>query len=148
MLVLAVKGSVADIALRLLARDSLVDGKTVIDVNNPVTDAPPEKGVLKFFTSMDESLMERLQAAAPKANLVKAFNCIGNELMVNPDFGDLKPTMFICGNSESAKKQAAEIIEQFGFEVDDMGPGQSSHWPCSGTSPVYRKTSGRTLSNC
>ena len=42
--------------------------------------------------------------------------------MVNPDFGrDTKPTMFICGNDNDAKKKVSEIIEKFGFEVEDMG---------------------------
>jgi hypothetical protein len=36
-------------------------GKPVIDATNPIADAPPSNGVLKFFTNFDESLMERLQ---------------------------------------------------------------------------------------
>ena len=44
------------------------------------------------------------QAAIPEAHFVKAFNSIGNAFMVNPDFGTLRPSMFICGNNEQAKK--------------------------------------------
>ena len=40
-------------------------GKPVIDATNPIADAPPENGVLKFFTSLDQSLMESLQSAFP-----------------------------------------------------------------------------------
>jgi predicted dinucleotide-binding enzyme len=41
--------------------------------------------------------------------------------MVNPDFGGIKPTMFICGNEANAKKEVSKILDKFGFEVEDMG---------------------------
>jgi predicted dinucleotide-binding enzyme len=41
--------------------------------------------------------------------------------MVNADFGGVKPTMFICGNDEGAKREVAKILDQFGFDVADMG---------------------------
>jgi len=59
LVVLAVKGTVALEALRATGVANLA-GKTVIDATNPIADAPPVSGVLKFFTSLDESLMERL----------------------------------------------------------------------------------------
>jgi hypothetical protein len=98
-----------------------IAGKIVMDATNPIAEAPPEKGVIKFFTSLDDSLMERLQKLAPEAHFVKAFSCVGNAFMVNPDFGGVKPTMFICGNSEQAKKEVSAILEKFGHEVEDMG---------------------------
>jgi 8-hydroxy-5-deazaflavin:NADPH oxidoreductase len=52
---------------------------------------------------------------------VKAFNSVGNALMVDPDFGGVRPTMFICGNDADAKKQVTGIVERFGFDVEDMG---------------------------
>jgi predicted dinucleotide-binding enzyme len=96
-------------------------GKTVIDTTNPIADAPPVNGVLRFFTSLDDSLMERLQKFAPAVNFVKSFSCIGNAFMVNPDFHGVKPTMFICGNHDGAKAEVRKILDQFGFEVEDMG---------------------------
>src|SRR5688500_4770020 len=60
LLVLAVKGSVAADALRAAGIPNLT-GKAIIDTTNPIADAPPTNGVLKFFTNLDESLMERLQ---------------------------------------------------------------------------------------
>lgn len=126
LVVLAVKGADAEHALELAGPKNL-EGKTVIDVTNPIDHAkPPENGVLRFFTSLDESLHERLQKKFPGANFVKAFNSIGNSFMVNPDFGGTKPTMFICGNSEEAKKEAALIVEAFGFEAEDMGKMQAA----------------------
>ncbi len=120
IIVLATKGSAAINALQLAGRTYLSD-KTIIDTTNPIADTPPENGVLNFFTELNDSLMERLQNAFPDANFVKAFNSIGGSLMINPDFGTEKPSMFICGNNQKAKDEVAEICELFGFETEDMG---------------------------
>jgi hypothetical protein len=125
ILVLATKGTAAEMVLRSAGLSNLT-GKTVIDATNPIADAPPVNGVLKFFTSLDDSLMERLQQLAPEAHFVKAFSCVGNALMVNPDFGGQKPTMFICGNSESAKKAVTDILTTFGWETADMGKAEAA----------------------
>jgi len=125
IVVVCVKGTVAEKIVEKVKRH--ITGKTVIDTNNPIADAPPQHGVLKYFTSMEESLMERLQTIAPDAQFVKAFNSIGSALLVNPEFGDdTKPTMFICGNNDDAKKKVHEILEKFGFEVEDMGKVESA----------------------
>lgn len=125
IVVLCVKGTVAEEIIEKVKRH--LSGKTVIDTTNPIADAPPQNGVLKFFTSLDESLMERLQKIAPDAQFVKALNSVGSGMMINPDFGDnSKPTMFICGNNEDAKKKVYEILEKFGFEIEDMGKAESA----------------------
>ncbi len=119
VVVLAVKGAVATDALTAAGADAL-EGKVVIDATNPIGGAP-QNGVLKFFTSLDESLMERLQKQIPTAKWVKAFNSVGNARMVNPDFGGVRPTMFICGDDAAAKDTVARILDQFGWETEDMG---------------------------
>jgi len=123
--ILAVKGSAAEQAVRD-ANPANLRGKAVIDTTNPIADAPPEDGVLKFFTSPNDSLMERLQAAFPDVHFVKAFNSVGSALMVNPSFGGAKPTMFYCGNDEAAKGIAAKIIDQLGWEGADMGTAKAA----------------------
>jgi hypothetical protein len=120
LLVLAVKGAVAADALRAADSGSL-KGKTIIDATNPIADAPPQNGVLRFFTTLDESLMERLQKEFVEARFVKAFNSVGNACMVNPQFKGGKPTMFICGNDEGAKRIVSGVLDQFGWETADMG---------------------------
>ena len=120
VVVLAVKGTVASEALRQAGEDALA-GKVVIDATNPIAEAPPENGVLKFFTNLDESLMERLQREVPSARFVKAFSSVGAYCMVNPDFKGGKPTMFICGDDDDAKKTVTGILDQLGWETDDMG---------------------------
>lgn len=120
LVVLAVKGNAAAEVL-LAAGSKNLDDKPIIDATNPIADAPPTNGVLKFFTHLDESLMERLQQEFPTAHFVKAFNSVGSALMVNPQFKAGKPTMFICGNDESAKRIVNGVLEQFGWETTDMG---------------------------
>jgi 8-hydroxy-5-deazaflavin:NADPH oxidoreductase len=125
LIVLAVKGTAAPEALSLAGADNL-SGKPVIDACNPIADAPPVNGVLQFFTGPNESLMEKLQREFPSAHLVKAFNSVGSVRMINPQFAEGKPTMFICGNDAAAKKTVAGILDQFGWDTADMGGAESA----------------------
>jgi 8-hydroxy-5-deazaflavin:NADPH oxidoreductase len=120
LVVLAVKGTVAVDALRAAGAGNLA-GKPILDATNPIADAPPVNGVVKFFTNLDESLMERLQREFAEARFVKAFSSVGHSLMVNPQLKGGKPTMFICGNDEAAKRTVRGILDQFGWETADMG---------------------------
>jgi hypothetical protein len=119
IIILAVKGSASESVTKTCG-DALNE-KVVIDATNPIADITPQNGVLHFFTTYEESLMERLQKIAPKAHFVKAFSCVGSALMVKPDFGDQKPSMFICGNNQRAKQTVREILSQFGWKTEDMG---------------------------
>lgn len=119
-LVLAVKGTGAEEALRLAGAEG-VAGKVIIDTTNPISDAPPQDGVLSYFTGPNESLMERLQKAYPGSRFVKAFSCVGSALMVDPKYAAGRPTMFYCGNDAGAKAEVAGILEKFGWEPADMG---------------------------
>jgi 8-hydroxy-5-deazaflavin:NADPH oxidoreductase len=130
LLVLASLGSAAVDVLNLAGIDNLA-GKTIIDATNPIEhDAKgmplADNGVIRYFTNSNESLMERLQKLAPKANFVKAFNSVGNPFMYKPNFPAGKPTMFICGNNADAKATVTSILEQFGWESADMGMVESA----------------------
>jgi len=125
LVVLAVKGTVAVEALRGAGAANLAN-KPVVDAANPIADAPPVNGVIKFFTNLDESLMERLQREFPQARFVKAFNSVGSPLMINPQFKGGKPTMFICGNDDAAKQTVRGILDQFGWETADMGKAEAA----------------------
>lgn len=125
LVVLAVKGTAASAALRAAGATNLA-GKTVIDATNPIADLPPVNGVLRFFTNLDESLMERLQVEFEGARVVKAFSSVGSASMVNPQFAGGKPTMFICGNDDQAKKTVTGILDQFGWETADMGKAEAA----------------------
>jgi len=121
--VLAVKGDGAEEAVRLCG-DALA-GKVVIDTTNPIASAPPQNGVLRFFTTLDDSLMERLQRLAPQARFVKCFSSVGSDLMVNPVLSSA-PSMFVCGNDAAAKQTVAGILDQFGWEMEDLGGAEAA----------------------
>jgi 8-hydroxy-5-deazaflavin:NADPH oxidoreductase len=120
VLVLAIGGSVAENAIKLAGIENF-SKKVIIDATNPIAAAPPVNGVLKFFTDVNESLMEKLQKLVPDANFVKAFNSVGNSYMYKPKFSGGTPTMFICGNDDAAKKEVKNILDRFGWETEDMG---------------------------
>ena len=119
-LVLSVLGSAAESVMELVGKEQ-VTGKLIIDTTNPLTEDPPEQGVLRSFTGPNESLMERLQRAYPAAHFVKAFNSVGSARMVDPDFQGVRPTMFYCGNDAGAKGTVGRVLDQFGWEAADMG---------------------------
>lgn len=123
LIILAVKGSAAEGVASDLAAE--LAGKTIIDVTNPISDADAEDGVLRYFTTLDEALGERIQAAAPEARVVKAWNTVSHRHMIAPDFASI-PTMPICGNDEGARKEVAEILTSFGWHVEDMGGMKSA----------------------
>jgi len=125
LIVLAVSGDVAKKVIEQAGKENF-SNKAVIDTTNPIAKAPPENGVLKFFTSLDRSLMEDLQKLLPDAKFVKAFNSVGNTLMYKPKFSGTKPTMFICGNDEAAKKTVTDILSAFGHETEDMGKAEAA----------------------
>lgn len=120
VIVLATAGTAVEEAIRMAGMHNFTD-KIVIDTTNPLEQAPPVNGVLKFFTDINSSLMERVQQLVPEAKLVKAFNSVGNALMYKPKLIDGTPTMFICGNDEQAKKIVTDILTSFGWETEDMG---------------------------
>ena len=124
LLILAVKGTAALEVISAIP-ESATQGKCIWDTCNPIEPGGPVEGVLEFFTSNGESLMEHLQSAHPEAHFVKAFNSVGAGAMVNPAF-DAIPSMFICGNDAEAKKLSAKLLEQLGWEAVDMGTARAA----------------------
>jgi predicted dinucleotide-binding enzyme len=124
VIVVAVLGEAAEQALKL-AGTSNFDSKTVIDVTNPLdfSAGMPPKHLYGFSTSSGE----KVQAAIPKANVVKTLNIIGNAGMINPRFKQGDPDMLLCGDSEAAKRQVEQILRDFGWKnITDLGGiGQS-----------------------
>lgn len=125
LLVLAVKGSVANRALRLAGTPNLT-GKVVIDACNPLAESAPSNGVVRYFTSLDDSLMERLQKEFQTTRFVKALNSVGHQQLIKPQLTDGPPTMFICGNDAEAKRQVSELLADLGWDAADMGMAESA----------------------
>jgi len=120
LLVLAVLGRIADHVIDLAGAQNF-RGKVVVDTTNPIADVPPVDGVLQFTTGPNESLAEKIQARLSGAHVVKAFNSVGSARMVNPQYQQGPPTMFLCGNDSAAKGQVIGVIRQFGWEPFDCG---------------------------
>jgi predicted dinucleotide-binding enzyme len=120
ILILATLGRAVEQTIDLAGRSNFA-GKTVMDTTNPIADAPPVQGVLRFTTGPNESLGEKIQAIVPGARVVKAFNSVGAARMVNPQYRQGPPTMFICGDDAAAKAQVSAIARQLGWEPFDMG---------------------------
>ncbi len=125
VLVLCVEGDVVEEVIKQSGAENLTS-KVVIDTTNPIAKEAPVNGVLKYFTAPNESLMERIQQLLPEAYVVKAFNSVGNAAMYKPDYGGIKPTMFICGNNDDAKKTVTAILDVFGWETEDMGKAEAA----------------------
>ncbi len=124
LLILATKGTATKAVLEGIGSASL-NGKVIIDAANPIADAPPQNGILPFFTTKELSLMEDLQHTFPEARFVKGWNSVGSAFMVNPNFEN-RPTMFICGNDADAKAEVTQIMDQFGWDSEDMGGAESA----------------------
>jgi predicted dinucleotide-binding enzyme len=124
VVILAVLGGVAEGLVKQLAPQ--LAGKPVLDTTNPIGGAP-ESGMLPYFTASNESLLERLQKAAPEAKLVKWFNSVGAHLMVKPALRGGTPTMFICGDDAAAKAIASTLATELGWNVEDAGPARLAH---------------------
>lgn len=117
IVVLATLGVATENAIHLAGLDAF-DGKVVIDTTNPLdfSDGSPRLSI-----GHTDSLGEVVQRLLPRARVVKAFNTVGNRLMVNPDLPGGPPDMFLGGNDLDAKKIVTQICKHFGWGVVDLG---------------------------
>lgn len=92
-------------------------GKILIDATNPLL---PDLSALD--TPPGTSGGEMVAALAPGALAVKMFNSTGSWNMENPDYEGRGATMFYCGDDDGAKKIAAHLARELGFDPVDAGP--------------------------
>jgi predicted dinucleotide-binding enzyme len=92
-------------------------GKILLDGTNPLK--PDLSGL-----SVDSSTSGGEQAAActPGARVVKILNTTGFANMANPVYPDGASMMLYCGDDAAAKKIAAQLAADLGFEPYDVGP--------------------------
>ena len=120
---LAVLGTAAvDVAEGVRAE---LRGKVLVDTTNPLDFSTGGPGL---FVGHTDSLGERVQQAVPEAQVVKAYNTVGNALMVDPDLPGGPPSMFIGGNSDEAKATVASLLEDTGWDVVDLGGIEASRY--------------------
>jgi predicted dinucleotide-binding enzyme len=58
--------------------------------------------------------------------VVKAYNTVGNTLMVDPDLPGGPPSMLIGGDSDEAKAAVTGLLEATGWDVVDLGGIEAS----------------------
>lgn len=118
IIVLATLGVANEAVLTACGFDNLAN-KLILDTTNPLDFSkgmPPTLAV-----SGNDSGGEVVQRLAPKSHVVKVFNTVGHAFMYKPDFAGGPPDMFICGNSDEAKKTVSQLLKDFGWGVIDVG---------------------------
>ncbi len=96
-------------------------GKTVIDTNNYY---PERDGQIAELDDGSATTSELLAAHLPAARIVKAFNNIYFKDLASqgePAGTPGRRALPIAGDDATAKGTVAELVEQFGFDVVDVG---------------------------
>ena len=121
VIVLAVPGMVVEEVVQRLGD---LSGKLIIDVTNLLVMDEP----MHFTFGVESSNGEIVQAAAPEALVVKAFNTVTWQSMIDPDDSDGPLYVPLAGNDESAKEKVATMVVKMGLEPIDLGPIDVAHW--------------------
>ena len=120
IVVLAVPGLMVEEITRSLGD---LSGKIIIDPTNPL-----ERRMNRLEHAVDTSNAEIIQAAAPGAYVVKAFNTLNWKTMVDPDSAGGAVSIPLVGDNERAKKTVADLVSGMGLEPIDVGPLRDARW--------------------
>lgn len=99
-------------------------GKILIDVSNPLDFSKGMPPILVPSLSNTTSVGEAIQKAYPETKVVKTFNTMNTNLMVNPSLIKGEHDVFICGNDDGAKARVKEMLSGFGWKpksIIDLG---------------------------
>jgi predicted dinucleotide-binding enzyme len=121
VVVLATRSETVFDAMRAAGGPGVFTDKVLLDINNPVLDAPGGDFLVKTFKG--KSLAEAIAARAPGAQVVKAFNmCQAKVWQTDPPMFDGRRLVTLyCGDDAAAKRQVATLIEDIGCEPVDLG---------------------------
>jgi len=111
-------------------------GKIVIDTNNYY---PQRDGHIAELDNEETTTAELLQRHLPQSKVVKAFNHIyAAELTTHgqPAGTPNRRALAIAGDDSDAKRVVTQLIDQFGFDVVDIGP-LSESWRIQRDTPGY-----------
>lgn len=121
-IVVALNGVVVLDVLRALD-PSILSGKLVIDVSNPLATSKGGMPTLLTELSNTTSLGEEIQRLLPEALVVKTLNTMNHLLMVDPARIPGPHDVFLCGNDPSAKARVRDLLAEFGWrDPIDLGP--------------------------
>lgn len=111
-------------------------GKIVIDTNNYY---PQRDGNIPELDNEETTTAELLQRHLPNSKVVKAFNHIYAAALTTegqPTGTPHRRALAIAGNDADAKRVVAALIDQFGYDVVDIGP-LSESWRIQRDTPGY-----------
>jgi len=94
-----------------------IDGKTVIDISNPLTE--DMSGLVVGHTT---SAAEEIQRRSPNVKVVKAFNTVFSAVLGSRPGRGSKVQVFYAGDDAGAKDTVRRLAESTGFEPVDAGP--------------------------
>ena len=120
IVILAVPGMLVEEITRSLGD---LSGKIIIDPTNPIDRSGPG-----FRLGVTSSNGEIVQSAAPDAYVVKAFNSLGWQTMIDPESSGGPVSVPLAGNNADAKALVADLIEGMGLEAIDLGGIENAHW--------------------
>ncbi|MEZ2223085.1 NADPH-dependent F420 reductase [Rhizobium sp. RCC_161_2] len=115
----------ADVVILALPYDAIAEalkaagdltGKVLVDISNPIT--ADYRGLLIGHST---SAAEEIQALAPTATVVKAFNTIFATLLPIEARNGKTLQVFVAGNDEAAKETVSNIAKAIGFEPVNAG---------------------------
>jgi predicted dinucleotide-binding enzyme len=101
----------------LSQRAGELDGKTVVDITNPLN--------FETFDSLtvpaDSSATAQIAAALPNSRVLKAFNTNFAATLASGTVGEQATTVLIAGDDADAKAQLAEVVTAGGLQAIDAG---------------------------
>jgi predicted dinucleotide-binding enzyme len=98
-----------------------LNGKTVIDISNPLDFSQGTPPILIPSLTNTNSLGEEIQRTFPLIKVVKALNTMWNGIMINPGMlADGNHHVFICGNDQDAKGQVKQLLHEFGWKEESI----------------------------
>lgn len=115
IVVLAVPGTAVEAVTKSLGD---LSGKIIIDPTNAIDRSDDGFLVLVY----ESSAAEVIQNAAPGAFVVKAFNTLNWQTMVDPDSSGGPVSIPLVGDNAEAKATVAGLVEGMGLEAIDLGP--------------------------
>jgi predicted dinucleotide-binding enzyme len=94
-----------------------LSGKVILDCTNPL-----KEDLSGLTVGHTTSGGEQVAAWASSKRVVKIFNTTGFENMARPSYGGTRITMFYAGDDAGAKRVAAQLAQEIGFDPVDAGP--------------------------
>jgi predicted dinucleotide-binding enzyme len=120
LVVLAIPYGAIDDVLRRY--DGQLDGKTVVDITNPVD--------FSDFTPLNVeagSAAQEIAEKVPAANVVKAFNTTFAGTLVEGKVAGEQLDVLIASDDEQAKASVKQLVESGGLRAIDAGPLARAH---------------------